>query len=268
MPLTQSFTQCFVAPCFRAPGQSWDELCAAAHRIGYRAIERWQRDTDWDDFCAAAKRHGLRIASFVGHASLPRGVANVSEHARILAELRVSLSEAQSHDVPNLIVLAGNREDGVADATHRAHAVTCLRAIAPAAETAGVTLNLEVLNTKIDHPGYVCDRLEWALDVVQQVNSPRVRILLDLYHRQIMEGDVIRALTEAAGWIGHIHTAGNPGRHELDATQEIHWPAVATAIAASGFNGFVSHELFPRGDRLAALAQAFAACSVCIDSSN
>lgn len=257
-----TFTQCFVAPCFRAPGQSWDELCDAAHRIGFSAIERWQHDDDWDEFRAAAERHGLRIASFVGHGSLARGVANAGEHARILAELQVSLAEAQANAVPNLIVLAGNREDGVDDAAHRAHAVTCLRAIAPAAEAAGVTLNLEVLNTKIDHAGYVCDRLEWALDVVRQVNHPRIRILLDLYHRQIMEGDLIRALDEADGWIGHIHTAGNPGRHELDATQEVNWTAVAKAIAARGYTGFVSHELFPRGDRLTALAQAYAACSV------
>lgn len=257
-----TFTQCFIAPCFRSEGQTLDQLCAQARAIGYTAIEHWHRGADWEEFCAAAKKHGLRIASFVGHQSLAKGVANAGEHERILGELRTSLAEAKARGIGNLIVLTGNREHDVTDAEHRAHAAACLARIAPEAEAAGVNLNLEYLNTRVDHPDYCFNKLEWGLDVVRRVNSPRVKILLDLYHRQIMEGDLVRALKEAKDHIGHIHTAGNPGRHELDESQEINWAAVARGIAAIGYTGFVSHEFFPTGDKIAALRQAYEVCSV------
>lgn len=257
-----AFQQAFVVPCFRQPGQTYDDLFAQAFAIGYRLVEHWQRGEDWADFCAAAKRHGLGIASVVGHQSLVKGIALRSEHARIREEITVSLAEAQRCGIANLIVLAGNREPGGTDVQYRQQAVALLRSVAPAAEAAGVSLNLEILNTRVDHADYICDRLEWGLDVVRQVNSPKVALLLDLYHRQIMEGDLFRALEEAKGHIGHIHTAGNPGRHELDDQQEINWPAVAKAIADSGYDRVVSHELFPRGDKMAALRQAFAVCGV------
>lgn len=258
MPLQQSF----VLPCFLASGLGLDALCAAAKAMGYAAVETWGRDGSFAELVRTARANGLAVASFTAHESLTRGIANRAEHQRVGDEIRASIAVAAAEGIPGVIVLSGNREAGVADGDQRQSAVDLLRSLAPLAETSGVTLNLEVLNSSIDHPGYICDRLDWAVDVVTRVGSPRVRILFDIYHRQIMEGDVIRAIRATAPLIGHMHTAGHPGRHELDDRQELNWRAIAGAIAASGYSGYVAHEFFPTGDPLAALRQAHAACAV------
>ncbi|MCB0015375.1 MAG: TIM barrel protein, partial [Anaerolineales bacterium] len=135
-----------------------------------------------------------------------------------------------------------------------------LRRIAPYAEAQGVTLNLELLNSKVDHPGYQCDHTAWGLAVLAQAPSPRVKLLYDIYHMQIMEGDLIRNLTTYVGQIGHIHTAGNPGRQDLDEQQEINYAAVCRALAAAGYADFVGHEFRPKGETLPALRQAYDVC--------
>jgi hydroxypyruvate isomerase len=258
MPLKQSF----VLPCFQSAERSLADLCREAKRMGYAAVETWGRDGTFEELVATAKASGLAVASFTGHESLAKGIANRAERARVVAEIGESIAVAARHGIPGVIVLSGNREPGVSDADQRQAAVDALKALAPLAEKHGVNLNLEVLNSLIDHAGYICDRLEWAVDVVKRVNSPRVRILFDIYHRQIMEGDVIRAIRDTAPLIGHMHTAGHPGRHELDDRQELNWRAIAKAIADSGYTGYVAHELFPTGDKLAALRQAYEVCRV------
>lgn len=141
-----------------------------------------------------------------------------------------------------------------------------LKKIAPHAENAGVTLVLELLNSRVDHPDYHADRTAWGVGVVQGVASPRVKVLYDVYHMQIMEGDLIRTIGAAHEHIGHYHTAGNPGRHDLDDRQEIQYAPVFRAIRDTGFDGYVAHEFIPRGEPLAALRTAFDTCQSALDS--
>ena len=135
-----------------------------------------------------------------------------------------------------------------------------LARVAGAAEDAGVTLVLELLNSKVNHPGYQCDHTAWGVRVCEAVNSPRVRLLYDIYHMQIMEGDIIRTIQRHHAWFGHYHTAGNPGRHDLDDAQELQYPAIMRAVAATGYTGFVGQEFLPKGEPVAALRHAFALC--------
>ena len=125
----------------------------------------------------------------------------------------------------------------------------------------GVTINMEILNSRVDHSGYVGDTVDWGVALATAVDSPRVRVLFDIYHVQIMEGDVIRRFGAAAPWVGHVHTAGNPGRRDLD-DGELHYPAIMRGVSEAGFRGYVGHEFFPAGDRRAGLARAFSLCDV------
>ena len=134
--------------------------------------------------------------------------------------------------------------------------------IAPYAEEKGVTLTMELLNSRVSHPGYQCDHTEWGVHMCKLVGSPRVKLLYDIFHMQIMEGDLIRTIQNNIQYIAHFHTAGNPGRNDLDDQQEIYYPAIARAVAALDYDGFVTHEFGPKGDNVAAVEQAFAAWTV------
>jgi hydroxypyruvate isomerase len=163
--------------------------------------------------------------------------------------------------VPNLITFFGNRR-GMADAEAVANCVAGLNRIKKVAEDNGVTICVELLNSKVNHPDYQGDHTAFGLEVVKAVGSPRVRLLYDIYHMQIMEGDVIRTIQQSHEWIAHFHTGGVPGRHELDDTQELNWRAVCSAIAATGFTGYVAHEFVPTRDPLTSLREAVALCDV------
>ena len=130
------------------------------------------------------------------------------------------------------------------------------------AEDNGVVICLELLNSKVDHKDYMCDHTAWGVNVVQQVNSPNVKLLYDIYHMQIMEGDLVRTITNNIQWIAHFHTGGVPGRHELDGTQEVQWDGVMRGIAATGFKGYVAHEFVPTRDPLTSLREAVDLCDV------
>ena len=130
------------------------------------------------------------------------------------------------------------------------------------AEEKGVNLCMELLNSRVNHPDYQCDRTEWGARLCRTLDSPRIKLLYDIYHMQIMEGDLIRTITDNIEWISHFHTAGNPGRNDPDDTQEIYYPAVMRAIAATGYNGFVGHEYSPKGDPVESLRATFATCNV------
>jgi hydroxypyruvate isomerase len=196
-----------------------------------------------------------------GHESLGDGLTKRSNHDRIEAELRKSIELAAEHSIPGLICLSGNTQPYQTDREAIEAVADGLRRAAPYAEKLGINLNLELLNTKVDHPGYACNHTAWGMAVLERVGSPKVKLLYDIYHMQIMEGDVIRTIRQHIKYIGHFHTAGNPGRHDMDETQELNYAAICNAIAEAGYTYYLGHEFTPKGDKIEALRQTFAVCN-------
>ncbi len=229
---------------------------AAVAEIGYDGVEVWGRDGDFEETAALAKRFKLAFTSMCGSGSLN----NPAEHDRAEAELKASIDIAAGVGMRGVICFSGNRREGQSDAEAIDAVAQGLLRIAPYAEAKGVNVNMEVLNSKIDHIGYQCDHTAWGVAVCEKVNSPRVKLLYDIYHMQIMEGDVIRTIRDNIKWIGHIHTAGNPGRNDLDDSQELNYTGICRAIAATGYDGYVGQEFRPKGDVIAAMRQARTIC--------
>ena len=254
--------QSFCYPCFLRDGMNLDTLCREAARIGYQGVELWFRDEAFDSVVAAAKAHGLTVASMCGHRSLEIGMNRRQEHPRILGELRESIDLARRLGIPNLICFSGNRHDDQSDTEGLEACASCLEQIAGEAAAAGINLNIELLNSKVDHPGYQCDHVAWGVELCRRVHHPRIKLLFDIYHMQIMDGDIIRNVRDNIGHIGHFHTAGNPGRQDLDGAQELNYSAICRAIADTGYDGFVAHEFRPKADPMEALRAAFAVCNV------
>src|SRR5690606_21364793 len=192
---------------------------------------------------------------------ITRGFNDRRNRPLLRGELERALPRAARHGVPNRIGMFGNRE-GRSDAEGIDACAEGLRRIAPLAEEHGVTICLEMLNSKVDHRDYHGDTTAFGVRVVEAVGSPRVKLLYDVYHMQIMEGDVIRTIRDNREHIAHFHTAGVPGRHELDGTQELNYRAIAAAIADLGFTGFVAHEFIPTREPAVALREAVEACTV------
>jgi hydroxypyruvate isomerase len=203
----------------------------------------------------------MRVAITGGHRSLTDGLNKRSNHGRIEQELLEKMDVAAENDIPSLICFSGNRE-GLSDEEGIEIVAEGLSRVAKAAEEKGVTLCMELLNSKVNHPDYQCDHTDWGVEVCKRVNSPRVKLLYDIYHMQIMEGDLIRTITDNIQYIGHFHTAGNPGRRDMDEEQEIYYPAVMRAIADSGYDMYVGHEFVPKGDPIEAMRTAFKLCDV------
>lgn len=245
----------------RPQKMSWDSFFGAVADIGCAGVEFWGMEEGFSAIIANAHKRGLAVSGFIGVSSLESGLNNPKNHDLIESKLRESIDFAAAHAIPGLICFSGNRTDGLSDEQGAANTAAGLRRIAPYAEKKGVTLNLELLNSKINHPNYMCDHTSWAVGVIEKVNSPRVKILYDIYHMQIMEGDVIHTITDNVKHIGHFHTAGVPGRYDLDEEQELYYPAVAKAIAATDYAGFICHEFMPKGDSIEALKKAFKACN-------
>ncbi len=252
--------QSFCYPLFKNKAATLDECFAAAAEIGYPATEFWQYGDDVEEIIAAARRNRLRVASICGHKSLGDGLNKRSNHDRIQEELCRSIDLAAKHGIPGLICFSGNRQPFMSELEAIETTADGLRRIAPYAEKRGINLNLELLNSKINHPGYQADHTAWGVAVCQKVNSPRVKLLFDIYHMQIMEGDVIRTIRESIRWIGHFHTAGVPDRGEFNDSQELNYVGICKAIAATGYDLYVGHEFSPAGDPMASLRRAFAIC--------
>lgn len=233
-----------------------EAICKAGVDIGYAAVELVP-ETYWP----MVKDHGLAIAAIGGHGPLEDGLNKRGNHARIQGEIEANLEKAVQWGIPNLIVFSGNR-DGMSDEEGLANTVEGLQLVAKSAEDAGITLVLELLNSKVDHPDYQCDHTAWGVGVCQQVGSPRVKLLYDIYHMQIMEGDIIQTIRDNHPWFGHYHTAGVPGRHEIDETQEIYYPAIIRAIQATGYDGYLGQEFIPTRGPLSGLRRAFELCDV------
>jgi hydroxypyruvate isomerase len=193
--------------------------------------------------------------------TIPEGLNNPANHDAIVNGLTAALPKAAKAGVPNLITFFGNRK-GMSDADATKNCIAGLNRIKGPAEDAGVTVVVELLNSKVDHKDYQGDRSAFGLEIVKAVGSPRVKLLYDIYHMQIMEGDVIRTIRQDKDWIAHFHTGGVPGRHELDATQELQWRSVCTAIADMGYTGYVAHEFVPTRDPLTSLREAVELCDV------
>jgi hydroxypyruvate isomerase len=192
---------------------------------------------------------------------LTTGFNDPANHDMLVEELIRTIPLAAAAGVPNVIAMFGNRK-GRADAEGAASCVTGLKRVAGAAEQHGVTVCVELLNSRVDHKDYMGDHTAFGAKVIAGVGSSRVKLLYDIYHMQIMEGDIIRTIRDTIGSIGHFHTGGVPGRHELDDTQELNWRAVCTAIADLGFAGYVAHEFVPSRDPLTSLREAVQLCEV------
>ena len=190
------------------------------------------------------------------------GLNEPRNHSTIIRAFEEHIPRAAREGVPNVICFFGNRR-GMRDAPAIENSIRCLRECAPIAEAEGVTILVEALNSKPGgHVDYIGDHMSYALEVIRAVNSPRVRILYDVYHMQIMEGDIIRTLTDSSDWIGHYHTGGVPGRAEIDETQELNYPAIVRAIRDTGFSGYMAHEFIPQsGDPLRSLREAVEMCA-------
>jgi len=243
--------------CYAGRGVSDDDLMAEAKRIGYPGV----------DICPAehferAHKHGLEIASFPGHRLEKVGLNDPKAHDAIEKTILENLEIAVRYRIPNLIVFSGERGLGISDEEGIVNSAAGLKRVAGAAEKAGVNLVVELLNSKVDHGGYMCDKTAWGVEVCKLVKSPRVKLLYDIYHMQIMEGDIIRTIRENNEWFGHYHTGGNPGRQDLDETQELYYPPIMRAIKESGYGGYVGHEFIPKGDPVKALDAAFKLCDV------
>jgi hydroxypyruvate isomerase len=220
-------------------------------RIGFDAIELIPQE-----HFNLTRKHGLRIATHQGHQSIGRGMNDRHQHERIEAEVLENLKLAETWQIPVLIVFSGNRY-GLTDDLGGEITADILRRLVPYARDAGVTLALELLNSKIDHPNYMADHTSWGLRVCELVESASVRLLYDAYHMQIMEGDVLRTINAWGPMFAHYHVAGVPGRHEPDENQELNFPALARAIAQWEPNGYVGHEWLPTRDLVQSLEAAF-----------
>jgi hydroxypyruvate isomerase len=242
--------------CFAETGMTPQDLLRTFADTGYQAVELIEPEL-WP----LVKEYGLSIASTNGGLSIEQGLNRREHHAQIEQTIRATLQEAEMWNIPNVIVFSGNRQ-GLDDQTGAEITAEGLSRVARAAEDAGVTLVMELLNSKVNHPDYQCDHTAWGVKVCQMVNSPRIKLLYDIYHMQIMEGDVISTIRAYHQYFAHYHTAGVPGRHEIDQTQELYYPAIVRAILETGYEGYLGQEFIPRGEPVAALKQAFERCNI------
>ena len=234
-----------------------DQLCAFAAGIGMKGIDLLAVE-EWE----VPRRYGLICT--MGHAgggTIPDALNRPEHHDAIEAAFRLNIPLAAKAGVPNVITFSGARR-GMSDDEGARNTIAGLNRVKKIAEDNGVTICMELLNSKVTHPDYMCDHTAWGVRVMQEVNSPNVKLLYDIYHMQIMEGDLIATIRANLNWLGHFHTGGVPGRHELDNTQEVQWDGVMRGIAATGFKGIVAHEFMPTRDPFASLRAAVDLCDV------
>jgi hydroxypyruvate isomerase len=255
--------QSVVPWCFRP--MTLEELCTVAVRLGIPSVEL----TAPNNF-PLLKKHGL-VCALTGSHGFAKGFAHVEEHAECLKVLRERIDATAAAGFPAVITFSGFRR-GISDEAGTKNMVEGLKKIAGYAEEKKVTVCLEMLNSKVSeemkgHPDYFCDDIDLSVDIVKAVSSERVKVLFDIYHVQIMHGDVSRRIRQHASWIGHVHTAGNPGRCDLDAAdQELNYPAIMKVLLEVGYRGFVGQEFIPRAatqaGNLEAIRAAVRLCDV------
>ena len=233
------------------------EFCRAVAEMGLPAIDLLE-EAEWP----VARDHGLICSmGYAGGGSIPDGLNVKANHDAIVRNFQQTIPRAAAMRVANVITFFGNRR-GMSDQEAIANSIEGLNRVKRIAEDHGVTVCIELLNSKVNHKDYHGDHTSFGVNVVKAVQSPRVKLLYDIYHMQIMEGDVIRTIQENREHIAHYHTGGVPGRHELDDSQELNWRAVCRAIVDTGFSGYLAHEFVPTRDPLTSLGEAVALCDV------
>jgi hydroxypyruvate isomerase len=230
--------------------------CREAARLGAHGI-----DLVGPEAFPLLKKYALVPTMVPGGSGIKAGINDKKNHPTIAQKMGEAIKAAAAAGAPNVIVLAGDRK-GLTDEEGLDNSVLFLNNIKGLAEEQGVTLCTELLNSKVNHPGYMCDHTSWGVELCKRVNSPRVKLLYDIYHMQIMEGDIIRTIQQNIKYIGHFHTAGNPGRHEFDDTQEMNYKGICKAIADLGYQGCLSHEYTPTKDSLETLEKMMSICEV------
>ena len=227
--------------------------------LGLPAVDLLQPE----EFEVAAK-YGLTVSVGYpgkGGGTIPDSMNNPALHDQIYEAFKTGIPRAKAAKVPSLITFFGNRK-GMPDDQAIANSVACLNRIKPIAEEHNVTVVVELLNSKVNHKDYQGDHTVYGVEVMKRVASPNVKLLYDIYHMQIMEGDIIRTIKDNKEWIGHYHTGGVPGRNELDPTQELQWPAIVKAIHETGYTGYFAHEFIPLREPMASLREAVVLCDV------
>ena len=235
------------------PNLSLDELCTLAVSIGYRGIDL----VGPQDF-STLKKYGL-VGTMTPTHSIERGLADPANHAECLGLIEDAIAATADAGFPNVICFSGNR-NGMDPREGMQHCAKAIKSVAGIAERRGVKLCMELLNSKVDHPDYLCDHTTWGVELVKAVGSERFKLLYDVYHMQIMEGDIIATIRKHGKHFGHYHTGGVPGRHEIDHTQELNYQLIMKAIAEVNPETWVAQEFLPTRDPATVLTEAFKAC--------
>lgn len=242
--------------CLRKARMDAEQTASLLTKMGVVGRDLVGRD-DWP----LLKKHGLVATMVSGAGSIRKGLNDKSMHPKFLDDFKNNIKAAAEYKWPNVICMAGDRK-GISDEEGMDNCHTILKEAVKIAEDHQVTICMELLNSRVNHPGYMCDKSTWGFELCRRVDSPRFKMLYDIYHMQIMEGDLIATIRKNIKYIGHFHTAGVPGRHELDENQEIYYPAVMRAIVEAGYTGYVAHEYTPVRDPVESLVQAIRTCDV------
>jgi hydroxypyruvate isomerase len=243
-----------------ARGTSVEDACREAARLGIKGFDLIGPN-DWP----ILRKYGLVPSMYPQGpgGTIPQALNRTENHARLETSLRAAINQSAEAQVPNVITFSGNR-NGMDDRVGADNCVEFLNKVKAQAEDKGVTICMELLNSKVNHRDYMFDHMSWGVDVMKRVNSPRVKILYDIYHAQIMDGDIVRTINDNIQWIAHFHTGGNPGRHDIDETNELNYRFIVQSIVDKGFTGFLTHEYSPTAghDPIAVLDKAIEICDV------
>ena len=242
--------------CYNSTFRDLDKLADAAVKIGYKSIELLGPEE-----IKKVKSHGLTCAVMRCKSGIVSGLNRKENHDRIVKELHDDIDFAVAEGIPSVLTMSGNRQK-MDDDEGLKNCTIALKRIVGYAEEKKVTILMEGLNSKVDHKDYMYDKTDWGVHLCKEVGSPRFKLLYDIYHMQIMEGDVIRTIKKYKEYIGHYHTGGNPGRNEIDETQELNYPAIVRAILETKYEGYLGQEFIPKREALASPAQGFHICDV------
>ncbi|MDX2178690.1 MAG: TIM barrel protein [Bryobacteraceae bacterium] len=239
-------------------GMAFEDACRHAARLGAQCFDL-RRPEEFP----VMKKYGIVPTIVAGAMSLTGGCNRVEDHPEVEKKMHTLIDQTAAAGGVSVIALSGNRR-GMSDEEGQDNCVTFLNKVKAHAEDKGITICMELLNSKVNHPDYQCDRTKWGVEMCKRVNSPRVKLLYDIYHMQIMEGDIIRTIRENISYFGHFHTAGNPGRNEFDLdTQELNYRGICKAIVDLGYQGYISHEYGPKhGEPLKVLDEMLTICDV------